>query len=517
MNIRKIILLNLLLLSNISIAQMQLDWARRYNPSSDYDSGNAIFVDDSGNVYVTGHVQAGSSFIGTTIKYNKFGDSVWVRNYQRAGNFFGTDIEVDDSGNVYVASGVILKYSRSGNLLWEKYDTTAYSKITLNKSVEIFAGGIGIGTYYLTGAKFDKNGNTIWRTKYVGTAPAINKFQDMVVDNNGCLTLTCQNNTDSTFLDYLTVRYSRNGIINWARKYNGPAPPNSYDLAFAITADNSCNVYVTGASMNEQSYFECVTLKYDSLGNIIWIKRIPVSANIADSGHDILTDSSQNVYIAALLSGHTSTIKLDPDGNIIWYRVFPEGDGSAPSYPVIVLDSIYNVYVTAISNSFNADYAAIKYNNNGNQIFVITYSFNEGSIDYATDMALGKNGNIYMTGVSNFAYATVKFSPIISSVTGNNIQYFDYSLSQNYPNPFNPKTIINYELSKTNFVQLKVYDVLGNEIAVLVNEKKSPGSYKVDFNARLAMQGESLSSGIYFYSLSVDGILIDTKRMILLK
>lgn len=86
----------------------------------------------------------------------------------------------------------------------------------------------------------------------------------------------------------------------------------------------------------------------------------------------------------------------------------------------------------------------------------------------------------------------------------------NFSLSQNYPNPFNPKTIINYQLSMINYVQLKVYDALGKEIAVLVNEKQSPGSYGVEFD------GSGLASGIYFYTLSA-GNFSETKRMILLK
>jgi Secretion system C-terminal sorting domain len=85
-----------------------------------------------------------------------------------------------------------------------------------------------------------------------------------------------------------------------------------------------------------------------------------------------------------------------------------------------------------------------------------------------------------------------------------------FSLEQNYPNPFNPKTIINYELPITNYVSLKVYDVLGKEVAALVSQKQNAGSYEVEFN------GENFSSGIYFYKLEA-GNFIETKRMILLK
>ncbi len=85
-----------------------------------------------------------------------------------------------------------------------------------------------------------------------------------------------------------------------------------------------------------------------------------------------------------------------------------------------------------------------------------------------------------------------------------------FSLYQNYPNPFNPVTKINYELRVTNYVSLKVFDVLGNEVANLVKEKQNAGSYSVKFD------GAGFSSGIYFYKLE-SGDFNDTKRMILLK
>jgi hypothetical protein len=86
----------------------------------------------------------------------------------------------------------------------------------------------------------------------------------------------------------------------------------------------------------------------------------------------------------------------------------------------------------------------------------------------------------------------------------------EYSLAQNYPNPFNPTTAIKYQISELSFVTLKVYDVLGNEIAALVNEEKTAGSYEVDFNAK------SLTSGVYFYRLQA-GSFVETKKMVLLR
>jgi hypothetical protein len=86
----------------------------------------------------------------------------------------------------------------------------------------------------------------------------------------------------------------------------------------------------------------------------------------------------------------------------------------------------------------------------------------------------------------------------------------DYSLSQNYPNPFNPTTTISYQIPTDGFVTLKVYDVLGKEVATLVNGPKTSGRYNVQFD------GSSLSSGIYFYKISA-GDYTNTKKLILMK
>ena len=85
----------------------------------------------------------------------------------------------------------------------------------------------------------------------------------------------------------------------------------------------------------------------------------------------------------------------------------------------------------------------------------------------------------------------------------------NYSLSQNYPNPFNPETVISFSIPQQEFVELKIFDILGNEIAILVNELMDEGEHKVIFN-------KQLSAGIYFYKIKA-GKFIDTKKMIFAK
>ena len=113
-----------------------------------------------------------------------------------------------------------------------------------------------------------------------------------------------------------------------------------------------------------------------------------------------------------------------------------------------------------------------------------------------------------------------------TSINENPVTPNSFYLYQNSPNPFNPTTIIKYKIpnviasgaKQSQFVTLKVYDVLGNEVATLVNEEKSSGTYEVEFNSQSSHSGEvrNLPSGIYFYKLKA-GSFVDTKKMVLMK
>jgi len=92
----------------------------------------------------------------------------------------------------------------------------------------------------------------------------------------------------------------------------------------------------------------------------------------------------------------------------------------------------------------------------------------------------------------------------------------DFTLYQNYPNPFNPSTVISFQLSVNSNVSLKVFDVLGREVAMLMNEEKPEGKYQVIFNIQHATNNKQFASGIFFYQLKV-GSRFQTRKMLLLK
>ena len=106
------------------------------------------------------------------------------------------------------------------------------------------------------------------------------------------------------------------------------------------------------------------------------------------------------------------------------------------------------------------------------------------------------------------------FTEIPTTVEDQSTIITDYKLSQNYPNPFNPSTKISWQSPVGNHQTLKVYDVLGNEVATLVDEYRNAGSYEVEFKSSVGSR--QLASGIYFYQLKA-GDYVQTKKMILIK
>jgi hypothetical protein len=176
-------------------------------------------------------------------------------------------------------------------------------------------------------------------------------------------------------------------------------------------------------------------------------------------------------------------------------------------------NGITNLNVLSLFTSGNTIFAGTQSGN----VFVST---NSGSNWISKNENLNSAGNIQSFGViNNYILAGTQTGiwkrPLSEIVTGVNQIVIsnpqDFKLFQNYPNPFNPNTSIKYQVSKSSDIKLIVYDIVGKEIKELVNENQSRGIYDVIFD------GSNLSTGLYYYSLIVDGIRVDTKKIALIK
>jgi hypothetical protein len=168
---------------------------------------------------------------------------------------------------------------------------------------------------------------------------------------------------------------------------------------------------------------------------------------------------------------------------------------------------------TTASELNNKGFSVERMNEDGNNIFWSELSFISGQ-GTKTEMTPYSFTDVTpLNGQNSYRLRQVDFdgtSKIYGPITVNFENNFTYSLEQNYPNPFNPFTTINWQIAKDGFVTLKVYDLLGREIAQLINEEKKAGNYKVKFD------GSSLPSGVYLYEL-ISGGFKSTKKFVLMK
>ncbi len=168
-----------------------------------------------------------------------------------------------------------------------------------------------------------------------------------------------------------------------------------------------------------------------------------------------------------------------------------------------------NTYVYTASYNSNNTYASEseQYFSSGVLTDEYGYSYtydSNGNVSVETDQAW--NGS----NLENSYRYTFTYQTGATAIENDNTMVKKFELSQNYPNPFNPTTIINYSVPTSSLVTIKVYDVLGREIAKLVNEQKTAGTYSVQFN------GSALSSGVYFYRMQA-GDFVQTKKLLLMK
>jgi hypothetical protein len=503
-------------------AQVTQEWVARYNGGS----ANSLAVDGSGNVFVTGY--SGGHY--ATIKYNSSGDSLWVARYFGG---YASAIAIDNSGNVYVTglgggTGFLystIKYNSSGIQQW----VNGYQgQLTGNWHLPSLAVD-GSGNVYVIGRtssdyatiKYNSSGDSQWVAKYNGPGNGDDYPYSIAVDGSGNVYVTGSSPGSGTSSDYATIKYNSSGDSIWVARYNGSS--SSYDGASSIAVDGLGNVYVTGSSFNGTNN-DFATIKYNSSGDSVWVARYD-EPGYNDLAYKIAVDGSGNVYVTGYRStvfGYDyATVKYNSSGIQQWAKRYigPRNLGVNEGEVEISLavDGSGNVYVTGssyvIGTNYVHDYATIKYNSSGDQQWVQRFNGTGTGWDGAHGIGIDNFQNVYVTGWSSIGYATIKYSQLTEIKQTSNSIPEKFSLSQNYPNPFNPATNLEFGISNLGFVSLKIYNMLGREVATLVNEKHNAGTYIY----QLSTDNYQLTSGVYFYKLTVDGNVIDTKRMVLLK
>ncbi|HWA05080.1 MAG TPA: SBBP repeat-containing protein [Ignavibacteria bacterium] len=527
---------------NVQTSDSQV-WVQRYNGTADStDYSNSITTDASGNVYVTGaSITYGSAYYDmVTIKYGSDGNIQWLQKYNGPGDSTdsGNSITVDGSGNVYVTGSsfgsgtksdfITVKYNSSGVQQWaQRYDgptngtDNAYNlKVDASGNVYVTGSsdnGPAQNDYYTI--KYNSSGVQQWAQRYNGTGNSFDSPSSLAIDNSGNVYVAGYSSGVGTGYDYVTIKYNSAGTMQWEQRYNGPG--NSTENVFSLKVDGSGNVYITGFSGGSGSGNDFATIKYNSAGVQQWLQRYNGSANGYDIARSLVLDDSGNVYVSGFTTETSTgedytTIKYNSAGQQQWLQTYNGPGNSDDEVYAMTLDGNGNIYITGSStgSGSGSDFATIKYNASGTQIWAQRYNGPTGNTDEARSIAVDVSGFVYITGNSRSAtgmdFATIKYEQVMGIQNIGNELPENFSLAQNFPNPFNPVTNIRFNVAKSGFVSIKVYDISGKEAAVLVNEELSAGVYNVDLNASM------LSSGTYFYRMETDNF-IATKKMVLVK
>jgi len=251
----------------------------------------------------------------------------------------------------------------------------------------------------------------------------------MAIDSSGNVYVT-----GASSGDYATIKYNSNGDSIWVKRYNGPV--NGGDYANSIAIDGSGNVYVTGFSDTGFGNYDYATIKYNSSGVQQWVQRYDGPGNSFDDANSIAVDNSGNVYVTGSSGGNGTgndyaTIKYNSNGDSIWvHRYNGPANGNDYAYPMAV-DSSGNVYVTGGSSGIgtNLDYATIKYSQptaNLNLRALI-----EGFYDNVTNIMVKDTVRVYLRN-TNSPYSIVDSAKTVLDSIGNGALNFSNNIYGNY-------------------------------------------------------------------------------------
>jgi len=456
-------------------------------------------------------------------------DTLWTR-------VFGSDtsedwgksfVESDDSGYVIVGNVQdvpilplwIFKTDKNGNLIWSK----TYGDHAQAWSIKsTFDGGYIVcgvkivpplnGNIWLL--KFNTNGDTLWTKSYSGTGNVYGR--SVVQTEDGGYILLGETVTFLMNIGLIMIKTNSLGEMIWTKYFDNSSSFYGNDI-IEETIDKNYLLLSTVATTN---LTDILLLKTNLFGDTIWDKTY---GGIGWEAGNCVLETSDGGYI---ITGYANPpiseygydlwiFKTDSLGEILWSKTYGS-DTTQESGSWVIETSNHEFLLVGnrqIKYGTSPDIWILKINSLGDTLWTKTIGGTYAELAYSL---LETNTNEYLVlgwtdsfWLSNVWLIKLAGEPV-NVEADREIILDDFKLSQNYPNPFNPTTSLQYAIGIRQFVILKVYDLLGREVATLVNEEKPAGEYEVEFN------GSKLPSGIYFYSLRA-GEFTDTRKMILLK
>ncbi|RJP74669.1 MAG: T9SS C-terminal target domain-containing protein [Candidatus Zixiibacteriota bacterium] len=400
-------------------AQISIAWASLYSGPADKDRmAYAIVVDSAGNVYVTGsdHVSGAVTDIAT-VKYNAAGQQQWAAIYNGSGNGedMGKHLCLDGDGNPVMAgyctgsgSGkdfVVVKYDPAGNILWQAtYNGPGNGNdwitgLAVTGDNEIYVTGVseiasgGAATRNFTTIKYNAQGQQAWVAAYNGPGNGQDEANALALAPAGGVYVNGAGAGIGTGLDFVTLHYSSEGVLQWEARYDGPTHGDDKNTRLAV--DGAGNVITAGWSTSTSS-FDYATVKYSPTGAELWVRRYNSTASAYDKLYDVGVTADNGIIVTGEgASGWVHTIKYNPEGDTLWinngyhssgFGIFLEIVSSGEFY--LALEHTWDVYLA-------------KFSSDG--VFLGDVGWNGPGDDWDPPKAITSDadGNIYITGYTD--------------------------------------------------------------------------------------------------------------------
>lgn len=473
------------------------------------------------------------------------GQTMFQRTYGGVSGDGGYSVQQTSDGGYIIAGGTysfgagaedfyLIKTNSFGDALWTKtyggtYDDHARSVSQTSDGGYIVVGSIGSsnGSTDLYVVKIDSFGDTAWTKRYGGVG---NDFGNSVQQTSDGGFIVAGGSADSLYL----VKMNSTGDTLWTTKHIIPpiwgdthsAMGNSVfqtqDGGFVI-AGTITNVLVPDTWGNY-----AMLVKTNSTGDTLWTKAFPLwhgEANsirpTGDGGYIILASKSEIIQIdtnAFSEAGRFYLIKTDSSGDTLWTKTY--GETSNDYFGRSVGHTSDGGYVLVGSSSpfaGRSDVYIIKTNSTGDTLWTKRYGGPESDEGYAVQQT--SDGGYAVAGwTASFGLGSSDVFLIKTDANGLvGVQQLamsevptSFGLSQNFPNPFNPITQLYFNVPTKSHVLLTVHNVLGQEVAQLVNAAMNPGSYLVEWDAR------GHASGVYFCIFRANQF-VSTRKLVLLR
>ena len=268
--------------------------------------------------------------------------------------------------------------------------------------------------------KYSPDGDLLWAKTYAGSATGVDYGYALAVDQSGNAYVAGFGNGDDPTFDIFVLKYDADGNSVWTQRWTSPIT-NYSAYAYSIAVDNQGNVFTTGFESDGLTDGEFITLKFNSSGVLQWATPYNGSTSSIDYANHIVVDTDGNSYITGWSGGANNlhdmtTIKYDPDGNELWVKRY-NGSADDNDYAYwLALDGSGNVYVAgqSVETGSDNDITTIKYAPNGDEIWVRHYDGPAHGYDAGQAIAVDADGNAYVTGNHTLATGlecvTLKYS-----------------------------------------------------------------------------------------------------------